>query len=185
MKSLILLNGPPRCGKDTAGAILGEQIEMPWMTEKFSAALKDATHLLYRLAWPCDHYEDTKDVPTSAFLGLTPRQAYIGVSERYMKPTHGEDVFGRFLAESIQRSTPNIETVIITDSGFLAEARHVAALAERVLAVRIHREGCTFDGDSRSYWPVPNKWECVEVVNPGDMDGFRRVLEPVVEWVSA
>ena len=34
-----------------------------------------------------------KDEPNETFLGLTPREALISMSEIYMKPFHGDEVF--------------------------------------------------------------------------------------------
>jgi hypothetical protein len=203
MRNLILLNGPPRCGKDTAGALLAERIEsdgsVVW-TEKVSRILKERTHALYGQVdragapLPHDYFEQRKDAPLPEFLGRTPRQAYIAVSEKYLKPLHGEDVLGRMLADDIAKTLndpayPKPRAVIVTDSGFRAEVEPLAAMAERVLLVHIHREGFTFEGDSRDYWnwraPHGPERNTIEVVNPGTREGYARVLETVVGWARA
>lgn len=203
MKSLILLNGPPRCGKDTAGAILERRIggdgSVVWV-EKVSRILKERTHALYGQVdrtgapLPHDYFEDQKDTPLPEFLGLTPRQAYIAVSEKYLKPLHGEDALGKMLADDLAKTLndpafPKPRAVIVTDSGFRAESEPLAAMAERTLLVHIHREGCTFEGDSRDYWnwraPHGPERSVIELVNPGTMEGYERVLESVVEWARA
>lgn len=204
MKSLILLNGPPRCGKDTAGFILERRISgkgsVVWV-EKMSRILKERTHALYGITdrdgtpkWHAEYEGATKDSPRPEFFGLTPRQAYIAVSEKYLKPLHGEDVLGKMLADDLARTLndpayPKPRAVIVTDSGFRAETEPLAAMAERTLLVHIHREGCTFEGDSRDYWnwraPHGPERSTLEVVNPGTMEGYERVLEAVVEWARA
>jgi hypothetical protein len=195
LSHLILLNGPPRCGKDTAGEILAKRI---WRarTAKVSAELKRMTHRLYGVrgrqsspfepavyAWH-DHFEASKDEPRAEFLGLTPRKAYIAVSELLLKPLHGEDALGKMLARSIHPEG----VLIVTDSGFRAEAEPLVAMAERAMLVHVHREGCTFDGDSRDYWnwraPHGPERSTIEVVNPGTLDGYERVLEGVIEWAK-
>jgi hypothetical protein len=186
LSHLILLNGPPRCGKDTAGEILAKRIPYA-RTAKVSAELKRMTHRLYGLRPELiqhDAFEASKDEPYEGFLCVTPRKAYIAVSELLLKPLHGDDALGKMLARSIHPEG----VLIVTDSGFRAEAEPLVALAARTLLVHVHREGCTFEGDSRDYWnwraPHGPERSVLEVVNPGTLDGYERVLEGVVEWAK-
>lgn len=172
---VVLLNGPPRAGKDhTGGLIVDRLVRRHGMAphqvqvHKFAKILKERTHAAYGMSAPWDAFEDCKDVPLASFLGLTPRDAYIAFSERYMKPLHGEDVFGRFLASELSLAAQGgrpLETAVITDSGFRPEA---AALLHElcidpadVLLVRVHDPrrryaiGECFDGDSRSFIDIP------------------------------
>lgn len=184
LPSLILLNGPPRAGKDYAGRILFRILDelRPTAVVKFATEVKERCHAAYRIfdvdgePVPADSFERTKDQPSASFLGRTPRECYIAFSEKLMKPLHGQDVFGRLLLKTIQGfSGP--WTFVITDSGFAAEARplveHVGA--SRALLIRLHREGRTFAGDSRSYIELDGV-RTVDIVNPGDLEGFERVL---------
>lgn len=142
---IIALNGPPRSGKDTAAKLLGIPVF------KFASILKRSAHAMYGLDVPVDFFEDRKDQRCPEFYGLTPRNIYIEVSERYFKPVHGNDFFGTVLAEALARS--NHEAVAISDSGFDIE---LIPLIERfgensITVVRLHRDGCSFRGDSRNY----------------------------------
>lgn len=173
---IVFLNGPPRCGKDTAGNIL--QGSAGYRVAKFAAILKERTHALYGKHLPHAAFESSKDQPQGFFLGATPRQAYIAVSERLMKPLHGEDVFGRLLLEHIRpMAVLRLTGVAITDSGFAAEAAPIVAWAgaAQCRLIRIHREGCTFNGDSRGYIELPGV-PTVEVVNPGTRAEFAKLL---------
>src|SRR5690349_14966217 len=85
---LLLVNGPPRSGKDTVGAILREFFPGSIYETKMAKALKERTHALYNLLDPetgralrHDAFELVKDQPRDEFRGLTPRRAYIAVSE--------------------------------------------------------------------------------------------------------
>jgi len=163
---IVFVNGPARSGKDTFGTAMVDAFgsRRVYLT-KMAKALKERTHALYGLTgWierdvlPAhDAFEDVKDAPNACFLGLTPRQAYIAVSERYMKPLHGQDVWGRMLLRDIQECPHEPEIVVITDSGFAAEAlptiNHFGA--ERCILVRLRRHGFTFEGDSRGYIELP------------------------------
>lgn len=159
---VILLNGPPRAGKDTSAKILQQLLPGAW-DYKLSRRLKEMTHGLYgivvnaggpvRIA-PHDWYEDRKDQPLPEFHGLSPRQAYIEVSERYIKPVHGEGALGTWLAAELLRAPPTVATV--SDSGFRAEAeRLVAAFPKQVSLLRLHPTvgGVRQDGfsDSRGF----------------------------------
>lgn len=149
-KKIILLNAPPRAGKDTAAIYIADKYYFTHL--KFAGILKQRTHSLYGFNdQPIDFYEDCKDTPHDDFLGLTPRQAYINVSEKYFKPIHGQDVFGHFLKKEILSSSSNY--FIISDSGFWNEAQVLIDTfgVDNVYLIRIAKNNCSFDNDSRSY----------------------------------
>ncbi len=161
---LIFLNGPPRSGKDFAGGILSQRpgLGIANTNAKLSGILKERTHALYLLfgrdGKPLWHgvFENYKDTPMPEFHGLTPRQAYIAVSESWMKPTHGAGFLGELLVEklrSLEKQVKGSWTHIITDSGFVEEAEALvdAYGEDNCSLVRIYREGYDFSSDSRSY----------------------------------
>lgn len=155
---VLLLNGPPRSGKDTAGRLI-EQTYYPYVTQhKFAAVVKTRCHAAYGLfdefdlPYAADHFEHCKDEPIEPFLDTTPRSAYIDFSESFMKPRHGKAVFGRLLLENLKQEGGE-GLFVITDCGFRDEAavlvRHFGP--DEVALVRLHRDGCTFAHDSRGY----------------------------------
>lgn len=163
--TIVFVNGPARSGKDTFGTAMVDAFgsRRVYLT-KMAKQLKERTHALYGLTnWidrelaPHDAFEDVKDEPNHWFMGITPRQAYIGVSELYMKAVHGQDVWGRMLLRDILECPHEPELVVITDSGFAAEAvptiKHFGA--DNCILVRLRRHGFTFAGDSRSYIELP------------------------------
>lgn len=187
-KRIVLLNGPPRCGKDTAGQILRE--EFGAVPQKFAHALKVGTHALFAAMLgdladdaggdPCHddaYYEDRKEEPMPEFLGLTPRQAYIAVSEVLMKPTFDRQVFGRILADRIAHSGTAHPIHVVTDSGFEPEGMVLVDRfgAHNCTLVRLHRPGCDFSGDSRSYIDLPGV-RTLDVQNDGTVDNLRALL---------
>ena len=192
MPPIILLNGPPRCGKDTSARMLQSLIPGAW-DFKLSKRLKEMTHGLYgiganvegRWHWPAPHdwFEKRKDEPLAEFCGLTPRQAYIHVSEKYLKPVHGEGILGTWLAADIAENPPAVATV--SDSGFRAEAeRLVAAFPGQVGLIRLvpvdeHSRICpTWAGDSRGYIDLSDLGVPLAVVQSplGDLPALRRNL---------
>ena len=174
MRPVIFLNGPPYCGKDTlanhiAAAIPGFKVV------KFAAVLKERTHALYgRSDLPYDHFELTKDMPSDVFMGLTPREAYIAVSENLMKPIHGKAVFGKLLTANMKLEPESTRGFLISDSGFSYEAYPVLKQfgSDNCVLVRIHAEGrgCTFEKDSRSYIELPVK--SYDIDNNDDKNSF-------------
>lgn len=150
MKKIILFNGPPGSGKDTAGlAVLLHFDSIRMERIKFSDPVKEGTHRAYGLNVLIDHFEDSKDKPRAEFYGATPRQAYIAYSEKFMKPLHGKEIFGIITAHKMHQSTAPL--IVTPDSGFVEEALPVkqAFRAENILLFRIEREGYDYSNDSR------------------------------------
>lgn len=159
--TLVLFNGPPRSGKDTAGNYM-HTITPRSRTMKFAGMLKRSTHMDFGLPpeLPDDAFEHCKDEPHPAFYGMTPRRAYIQKSEDRQKPFLGNDIYGRVLLRRLWRAyQEGVRTFFVTDSGFAEEAWPIINVigASDTLLVRIHAEerGKTFVGDSRSYLDLP------------------------------
>jgi len=160
----ILLNGPPRCGKDTlaealvtAGRRAGPSPH--WYHRKFADPVKDgAVDALIGMGllnpgctW--DDLDEVKDTPLKKLLSRTPREIAIAFSERFAKPLFGVDVFGRLMSRWAENLGQVNAVIVVSDCGFDAE---VEALQreygdEACTLVEIRRPGCTFKGDSRNY----------------------------------
>lgn len=155
MKKIILLNGPPRAGKDTLGEMYKNK-EYFTKVEKFAGPIKAAATAIY-----CggnrglfDSYDTPalKDTPQPIFMGKTCREVQIAISENFLKPYHGQDIFGRLMVERLKLVDP-ITVVVITDSGFMEEAESLVKQfgVDKVFLVRLHRDGYDFSNDSRNY----------------------------------
>lgn len=158
----ILLNGPPRSGKDTAAAALrgrgSNKLLGPsghTVVVRFSAPCKAAFCGL--VGTYCDTvgniigYEDRKDevVPS---LGVSCRQFQIDFSEKFMKPLYGPDIFGRLLVARVRPLLASgVRTVIVPDAGFQEEVAVVedAFGPQSITLIRIARDGTKWD--SRGY----------------------------------
>ena len=163
---ILLLNGPPRSGKDTIGEIVKQLYPyQSTILEKFAKSVKEGTHGMLGIfkeesVEEANAFESWKDEPRPEFFGLTPRQAYIWYSEEVMKPKFGNDIFGRLTTERITRrhaERRDIKRVVITDSGFPEEALCIRDRfgAHNVVLVHLYREGCSFENDSRNYIEIP------------------------------
>lgn len=188
-KKIILFNGCPSSGKDWASKYLLNKYQdnnkgLIFKTDKFARVLKERTHALYGFSWkPHDFYELVKEVPTEDFMGLTPRQAYINVSEIYFKQVHGKDVFGKILAKEIDKYKWDV--LFITDSGFIEEAEVLINKygEENVILVRIYRDGYSFKGDSRNYLDFSNRICSTNITNDGTKN-YEKVLDNLLEDLS-
>ena len=186
---IILVNGPPRAGKDTAQEAVEASVRC-----KFAQAVKEGTHAAFGLNvsdYPMDVFEAVKDEPNALFFGRTPREAYIAYSETFMKPFTGDkQVFGKLLIRWINdkvdvwddNDLPHLP-FIVTDSGFREEAEAIVNEygAENVLLIRTHREGCNFDGDSRSYIDLDDLGVWTVDVQNKDIGDYKDEIKTIVE----
>ena len=180
-----LLNGPPRVGKDTAGKLLAQMLG--GTTAKFAAPLKMATHAMMamlrgdkRIA-PVEHYDDCKDEPHEDFFGRTPREVYIEVSERLCKPLFGDGFFGDLMIQRLDALTEKgVTDVVITDSGFEAEAEAVKAYSKVSYVLQMHRDDLDFEGDSRGYLAGYDS----AVNNSGNTASLRTSLAKALEFIG-
>ncbi len=151
MSIAIFLNGPARVGKDTAQTILHRHLNAMGYAATpmwFAQDLKEFTHRLFKCGdLPFDAFDAIKDTPQPIFLGLTPRQAYIAVSERFLKPVYGKDILGRMSLSRIRQKelvSPKFpEAGYVFVGGFTEELdpiiHHIGAT--RCLLIRLHWKG--------------------------------------------
>lgn len=179
---VLILNGPPHCGKDTIGALLKDQY--PCTTTCFKHDLYAEVAAYYGLR--LDRCKElctnraTKESKRSEFDWLTPRQALIHVSENVLKPKHGKDYFGKQAVNRINKVANLLLPVIVfTDGGFEEEVNPLHK-AYDVTIVRLLGRG-TFEGDSRNYIMHP-KFKYLSIMlqegNPQEaVDKIKEYLE--------
>lgn len=148
---IVLLNGPPRSGKDTVAKALTAE---GYAHLSLARILKERAHALFGLKVPFDFFEDRKDEPASEFGGMTPRQVYIDVSEKIVKPAMGKDIWARWLRQQIDGFLadgvrPEVGWAV-SDLGFPYEVPPLVAGFDPLI-VQVHRLGTSFKNDSREY----------------------------------
>jgi hypothetical protein len=180
---LILVNGPPRSGKGTVARAL--QREHSSFQEHWVArSLKERTHLFYDIQ--CDHlaFDDCKDIVSSAFHGLCPREAYIAYGEM-AKRLHGKDFWAKMLWQTyLAPAMAKGRIPVVSDVGFQVEVdlpTQRLAGAGRILVVRTSREGYSFSNDSRNYVVATDATDLpscstVEQVEAAVKDLYRREI---------
>jgi len=153
---VIFLNGPPHCGKDWGGNALHKKLSRSYPI-KFAAPIKFMIGAIVHepITVIESKKEDTLPFPSTQID--TYRELMIHISEQWMKPDFGDDIFGRLAVKRIAQLTPAPDYVIVTDSGFAEEAQPVGELVgwDNCLLIHINADGTTFEGDSRSYITLP------------------------------
>lgn len=153
MIELILLNAPAGVGKDTLADIIVERDvckDKVLFKEPLFDIVKDSlTSKDYDVF--ISNYNDRKFKESAHdFLGgKTVREYMIWLSEDVIKPAYGPDAFGVRLAQSLNNR--RYGRYVCSDGGFVDEVKPILDAGIKVTLIRLHRDGYTFEGDSRNY----------------------------------
>ena len=174
---LILLNGPPRSGKDTAARFIVDEptlISNPTVFEKFSLPIKHAFAGMMMTGvddWGnVEGYEADKSSPIPLLGNVSYRAWQIAFAEDFMRHSFGTNIFSKLLLsrlEEYQRNEEGVEWLcVISDCGFQAEVDFLTREfpPSDTALFNIERPGTSFAGDSR------------ETVVPSDPAIFHSIL---------
>jgi hypothetical protein len=173
----IFLNGPPRCGKDTAAEFLEPYTGVA--VYKFAAPIKRAVAAMLNMdECELEGFKDVKLFQNDA----RPRDLLIGLSENVAKPMLGDNWFGIQTGLEIVRQRPTV--AVISDAGFTAEVDACATvLRDNGYAChlwRIHRPETDFRNDSREYiYNVP--FETYDIFNNRDRVTYAKTVLAMYE----
>lgn len=159
MPKVILFNGAKNSGKTIAARDIADQFYGYIISA--SDRLKIGTHWSLNTDQKvANAYESVKDIPCEEFFGLTPRQAYINHSEKYLKPLYGTRIIGDFFCKDciayVREENWDTAVFINESLGFVDELYPIIELfgPDNVCIINIHRghvykNGEIFAGDSR------------------------------------
>ncbi|QHJ83776.1 MAG: hypothetical protein [Caudoviricetes sp.] len=194
-KKVVVFNAPARSGKDEACKYLEEFLLFHGKAEgviytpihkEFKGKLFAITREIFSVSkeeWDEHYTRELKETPWNKLNGLTPRQALIFVSEDIIKPNFSKTYFGESLAKSLGEGIN-----VISDGGFDDEMIPIiqAVGKENILVVKIKRDGCSFEGDSRSFLNT-DKLGIMEtwVDNNNSLEVFfTNVVEAIEGWLN-
>lgn len=162
---VIILNGPPGCGKDTIANMLCEVApvlrgEFKWQLYAETAALLES--IAEDMGAELDSFpvidatvvakrNEDRDLKEEPWIGgLSVRRWLQITSEMVVKKDKGSDFFGRTAADLWYGKCIHH---VISDGGFVEEVNAVVEKfgADNVHVVRLHREGFEFGTDTRHY----------------------------------
>ena len=180
---LILLNGPPGSGKDTAANYLAKADYFSCKHLKMSEVLYRSVFVDFGLPYntPLNYFESVKNEPLALFYGKSLRQRLIEKSENWMKPICGQTFYGQQFVKKLYDQINDVDQYyVVSDSGFLSEILPVIKYvpAKNVLQLKIHAEarGCNFDNDSRSYWSH-HDIHCINIYNNSDVETYLNAVD--------
>lgn len=148
--TVIILNGPPGCGKDTIAEEMRNTIgfhKCSFKEPMFTIALSASG--ISELDWWSRYYDRSlKEEPWDRLGGLSCREFLIKISEEWIKPVFGPNAFSKLAFSQVK---PGVS--VFSDGGFSEEFNEMVAEFGRrnVKLVRLHRDGYSFAGDSRDY----------------------------------
>ena len=177
---VVVFNGPPYCGKDTLARMLADYIEShgisaPAKEESLSLPLRHVAYAMVGETYNDASYAAFKETPFVEFGNHTGRQLMIDVSESFLKQVYGEKIMAQML---VARNSAWLDTdgvLLIRDGGFQIEINALLdeVIADNIYVVQIHRDGCSFDNDSREWVRHPNSARMTQVWNNGSLDDLR------------
>lgn len=181
---VVLLNAPPETGKDfAANAILATTFAKHC---EFKSTIHDIalaiTGLDKQEYFNIYNNRELKEVPNEKFLGKSPREMMIWISESVCKPEFGKLYFGKAAANILDLERGSV----FSDSGFPDEVFPLADRVgpENIYIVRFTRGGATFDNDSRNYLQpedCPKGVNFIDLKNDGCIGDFvTEILNKVV-----
>lgn len=167
---VVILNSPPNSGKDYVADYLVEHHGFTKLQfkDRLLKIAKDISGLddgLFNTLF-ARKYKERK---TPYFEGLSPREFLIKVSEECIKPNFGKDYFGVALGRDVIQKSTDSNRFVISDGGFNEEVEALTCSipCENINIIRLQREGCSFEGDSRNYISVDSIKNYADIDNNG------------------
>lgn len=175
---VIILNGPPGSGKDAIADVMSHNVM--WQHVRIKSKLFSQAIEISGID-PSDwhiRYEDRKlkETPWDRLGGLSQRQFLIKISEEWVKPVFGKDFYGKEAGKYALEDITNGYTLVYSDGGFQEEFDAIKSIVgeDNILLVRLHRDGTSWEGDSRGYLKNPGRE--VDIENNGTI---QEVIESI------
>lgn len=178
---IVGFNGPPYSGKDTLARFVADVIDergfkIPVRLVSHSMPLRKIAYQMVGETYSPASYSAFKEAPFAQF-GVTGRQLMIDVSEKFLKPTYGQEIMARMLLDELEGFHG---LALVMDSGFQCEIDPLkeAVGPDNLYIVRVLRPDKTFEGDSREW--VQHLFSA-EVHNDQGLDHLKNLASQVVD----
>ncbi len=148
---IVLLNGPPGSGKDTAAKFIVKHLART-VHYKLSRPLKSAVNSIFDISPEVvKHFDAEKEVSSPHLLGSTYREAQISVYHM-LSAKYGENVLARLFIRYLKKYDAS-KHIVVSDCGRTGEAQTLIAHFgnDNVSRIKLYRSGCNFDDDIREY----------------------------------
>ena len=198
MTKIILLNGPPSSGKDTAAKFIRQWYNNDEISNIFNRCTLDRMSMPIKRAFAgtmnlpitedgeVQPFESDKEAVIPQF-GISYRQWQISFSEDFLK-SFNLAIFGELLATRISRRFDKgiANLVVVPDCGFQIE---ITTIYEKfnpkdILLVRCHRNGFGFQKDSRSYVRAPSGCAVFDPINSLLPEYLQQIEAGVKCWLE-
>ncbi len=179
---IIILNGPPNSGKDTAAEFIVKMISQV-NHAKLSRPLKAAANNIFDLQpGTLKFFHEDSDLESPFLLGSTYRQVQIDLFVM-LQAKFGDDVLARLF---IRYAKKNIAAkhIVISDCGRTVEAQALVAHYSKneVALIKLAREGCDFSKDIREYVKI-DCGKTTFINNEHDLELFEMQIKRVlIRW---
>lgn len=199
MGKIILLNGPPSSGKDTAarhirqifiqetgykGVIIRPILDR--MSMPIKRAFAGTMGLPITEDGIVEPYESNKEAIIPEF-GVSYRQWQIDFSENFLKG-YTMEIFGELLAARIKRRFDKgiANLIVVPDCGFMIEIETIYNKFNPadILLIRCHRNGFTFSKDSRNYVRAPKGCAVFDPINELLPEYLKQIEAGVKCWLE-
>lgn len=182
MKRTIILNGPPSSGKDTYAKLITKLYGFEHISFKEQLIKMACEYFSVSESWFMEGYDSNKELPQTLLNNMSKRKALIHVSEDIAKPKYGKGVFGIHAVNKMNAS--DSECFVFSDGGFVEEFNEVLDYDPNTVLVKLFREGCTFEGDSRSYLPDGICKNLFFATNSGGLDETEKNVRHLMKLVN-
>ncbi len=177
---IILLNGPPRSGKDTAAAFIVKYLSHT-THYKLSRPLKGAVHKIFDISGEMVvHFEKNKETSSPHLLGSSYRAAQIDIFWM-LENIYGPDVLARLFIRYIKKNDAS-KHIVLSDCGRTAEGQALVKHfgGDKVARIKLFRPGCNYDNDIREYVKI-NCERDASIDNEYDLDVFEAQVKRVLK----
>lgn len=176
---VLILNGPPGCGKDTLANLVSDKDVSLASFKKPMFSIAIAAAGVSEAEW-FQRYDDRelKELPWDKLNGLSQRDFMIKISEEWIKPVFGKTHFGKLAASQCDNYV-----TLFTDGGFADEVLEICDLfgKRNVTLIHVYRDGTSFEKDRRSYVQIAGLNTVPLHLTEGDIETGLKDLKDIIE----